>query len=512
MTDSPPTPKKVKLDDDDVENMTKEDLLEKFKEQEKYIKFLEEKQKLRTSEGGEDFEMKESEEKLKQQHIEAARRENTLVLRLTTKEQELQDYLNQIQEFKAAQTPSTNQLRSMLLDPAINLVFQHMAKEMEECKERQKQTQNELSAWKFTADSQTGKRLMAKCRMLLQENEDLGKLIASGRTAKLEGEIALEKTLVQEMKKNQADLDEFLAEIDEDVEGMQSMMYLLQQQLKESKEQIAQLKEENKQLKVSVSKLSPPEAAATNCNLQSSPQPSHEITAPSSSGSQRVSSPVNINTQAQNVASQRLQSTDDITNRDTSSPSECNNEKVNSNGTINTNPIAMSEMSAMGTNLTAEEFSQNQDIDSENHEHPQLEESSNCPLPSSDLPASTAEVIASSGADEGLTEIVSSPSENQNANFNHFSPSDNSDVSNEAWSPKNQPAIESADEVTETKQCLLNATTPVTDCSDNPNNWTSNKNSSSIMLNNSGNNNNSSTSLPMNNGTMAAISEVETDD
>ena len=40
--------------------------------------------------------------------------------------------------------------------------------------------------------------------MLLQENEDLGKLIASGRTARLEGEIALEKTLVQEMKKNQA--------------------------------------------------------------------------------------------------------------------------------------------------------------------------------------------------------------------------------------------------------------------------------------------------------------------
>ena len=45
---------------------------------------------------------------------------------------------------------------------------------------------------------------MAKCRMLLQENEELGKVISSGRTAKLEGEIALEKTLVQEMKKSQA--------------------------------------------------------------------------------------------------------------------------------------------------------------------------------------------------------------------------------------------------------------------------------------------------------------------
>lgn len=52
--------------------------------------------------------------------------------------------------------------------------------------------------------SQTGKRLMAKCRMLLQENEELGRLVSSGRTAKLEGEIALEKALVQEMKKSQA--------------------------------------------------------------------------------------------------------------------------------------------------------------------------------------------------------------------------------------------------------------------------------------------------------------------
>ena len=52
--------------------------------------------------------------------------------------------------------------------------------------------------------SQTGKRLMAKCRMLLTENEELGKVIASGRIAKLEGEIALEKKFVKEMKISQA--------------------------------------------------------------------------------------------------------------------------------------------------------------------------------------------------------------------------------------------------------------------------------------------------------------------
>ncbi|ESO87253.1 hypothetical protein LOTGIDRAFT_107020, partial [Lottia gigantea] len=92
------------------------------------------------------------EDKSKQQNIEALRRENTLVMRLTTKEQELQDCMNQIQEMKAGQTTSMAQLRTMLLDPAVNLIFQRITKEMEENKEKLKQTQNELSAWKFTPD------------------------------------------------------------------------------------------------------------------------------------------------------------------------------------------------------------------------------------------------------------------------------------------------------------------------------------------------------------------------
>lgn len=59
---------------------------------------------------------------------------------------------NQIAEMKAAQTQNSAQLRSLLLDPAVNLVFQRMAKELEDTKEKLKQTQNELSAWKFTPD------------------------------------------------------------------------------------------------------------------------------------------------------------------------------------------------------------------------------------------------------------------------------------------------------------------------------------------------------------------------
>jgi len=53
-------------------------------------------------------------------------------------------------------------------------------------------------------NSNTGKRLMAKCRMLYQENEDLGKMISSGRLAKLESDLALQKSLTEEMKKSQS--------------------------------------------------------------------------------------------------------------------------------------------------------------------------------------------------------------------------------------------------------------------------------------------------------------------
>ena len=61
-------------------------------------------------------------------------------------------FQNQIEELKRAQNPSTAHLRDILLDPAINLMFQRMKKEMDVCKDKLEQAQNDLAAWKFTAD------------------------------------------------------------------------------------------------------------------------------------------------------------------------------------------------------------------------------------------------------------------------------------------------------------------------------------------------------------------------
>lgn len=45
---------------------------------------------------------------------------------------------------------------------------------------------------------------MAKCRLLYQENEELGKMTTNGRLAKLEGDLALQKSFSEEVKKSQS--------------------------------------------------------------------------------------------------------------------------------------------------------------------------------------------------------------------------------------------------------------------------------------------------------------------
>ena len=49
----------------------------------------------------------------------------------------------------------------------------------------------------------TGKKLMAKCRTVIQENQELGKQISQGRVAQLEAEIALQMKRYEEIKTSQ---------------------------------------------------------------------------------------------------------------------------------------------------------------------------------------------------------------------------------------------------------------------------------------------------------------------
>ncbi|EFA08115.1 pre-mRNA-splicing regulator female-lethal(2)D [Tribolium castaneum] len=217
----------------------------RWRQQDAYIAALE--RRLAQQEG-ELEDLRQTTDKTRNQLNESQQRERVLMRRLTAKEQETQDYVCQLNELKSAQAPSA--LRSTLLDPAVNCILQQLKTELQSTRSELEDTKNELTAWKFTPDSNTGKRLMAKCRLLYQENEELGKITSSGRIAKLESDLALQKSFSEEVRQSQNELDAFLADLDEDVEGMQSTILFLQTELRKTKESAQVLQKENSTLKL----------------------------------------------------------------------------------------------------------------------------------------------------------------------------------------------------------------------------------------------------------------------
>lgn len=228
----------IKLTTEQILGMNTSEVSEKWSIQDRYISSLHEKLEALTKEVEELRGVRERETRLKGQLAEAQRKEQYHIMRLASKEHELQDMGAQVQELKGLSS-NMGGLKHCLLDPAVNLLFERLKRDLETARTKMEETQNELSAWKFTPDSNTGKQLMAKCRLLIKENEELGRMIASGRLAKLEGDLALQKNFSEELKKSQSDLDEFLLEMDEDTEGMQGTIYYLQQQLRKEKERVA---------------------------------------------------------------------------------------------------------------------------------------------------------------------------------------------------------------------------------------------------------------------------------
>ncbi|KAK1336515.1 hypothetical protein QTO34_002545 [Cnephaeus nilssonii] len=148
MTKEEPLPNKVRLSETDFKVMARDELILRWKQYEAYVQALE--GKYRDLYSNDVTGLREWEEKLKQQQHESARMENILVMPLATKEQEMQERTTQIQYLKQVQQPSASQLRSTMVDPAINLFFLKMKGELEQTKDKLEQAQNELGAWKFT--------------------------------------------------------------------------------------------------------------------------------------------------------------------------------------------------------------------------------------------------------------------------------------------------------------------------------------------------------------------------
>ena len=74
-------------------SLTADQFAHHWRQQQQYITAIESQLRQLNRDKSDLISLRESEEKLKHQQLEANRRENVLVMRLTTKEQEMQDYL-----------------------------------------------------------------------------------------------------------------------------------------------------------------------------------------------------------------------------------------------------------------------------------------------------------------------------------------------------------------------------------------------------------------------------------
>lgn len=119
-------------------------------------------------------------------------------------------------------TQQVDELRRTSLEPATNLLIARLRREVLTLREQLEQHQHVSATHKFTADSAlgiwylcewcwcrdfyisintcVGQRLIAKCQKLQKENEELGAELSSGRVARLEGECAVYKNIVQSYK------------------------------------------------------------------------------------------------------------------------------------------------------------------------------------------------------------------------------------------------------------------------------------------------------------------------
>ena len=217
-----PGSKRIKLTSSEIKHMKREDIVVKWQEQDSYIDNQDtQMERLRGK-------LKQLENKIQEDH----RREEVLNMRLSTKEHELQELISQVDELKRAQTSRMpGQLNNYPVDPAVNILFQKMTQELKETQSRYKQAQEDLSAWKFTPNSATGKKLVAKCKQLITENEELGKQLSEGRVARLEAQLALQKNYAQQLKKSREELNQVVLQLDEELEAFQSTVIALENKL-----------------------------------------------------------------------------------------------------------------------------------------------------------------------------------------------------------------------------------------------------------------------------------------
>ncbi|KAH7528426.1 FKBP12-interacting protein of 37 kDa [Ziziphus jujuba] len=191
--------------------------------------------------------LKTSEELLREQLEKAKKKEAAFIVTFAKREQEIAELKSAVRDLKSQLKPPSMQARRLLLDPAIHEEFTRLKNLVEEKDKKVKELQDNIAAVQFTPQSKMGKMLMAKCRTLQEENEEIGNQAAEGKIHELAMKLALQKSQNAELRSQYEGLHKHMDALTNDVERSNEMVLILQEKLEEKDRELQRLKQEQQQ-------------------------------------------------------------------------------------------------------------------------------------------------------------------------------------------------------------------------------------------------------------------------
>eukprot|EP00200_Dunaliella_tertiolecta_P006170 CAMPEP_0202342540 /NCGR_PEP_ID=MMETSP1126-20121109/3062_1 /ASSEMBLY_ACC=CAM_ASM_000457 /TAXON_ID=3047 /ORGANISM="Dunaliella tertiolecta, Strain CCMP1320" /LENGTH=391 /DNA_ID=CAMNT_0048933513 /DNA_START=52 /DNA_END=1227 /DNA_ORIENTATION=- len=177
--------------------------------------------------------MKSQGQKLQEEARELHRHQASMQIALADRNLEAAEMRQSLGQAWSAADPNIIQLKQLLLDPAVNHEFLRMRSDLEETQKELKRVQEELAVANFTQESKVGRQLMAKCRSLATENEELGRELVEGRVPQLEQQLAIAKNFTEDLKGQVLELLEHCKSLNAEVEELQREAFGLRRKVKD---------------------------------------------------------------------------------------------------------------------------------------------------------------------------------------------------------------------------------------------------------------------------------------
>ncbi|KAL8118378.1 FKBP12-interacting protein of 37 kDa isoform X2 [Apium graveolens] len=194
--------------------------------------------------------LKSSEESVKEQLEKAKKKEAAFIVTVAKREQEISELKSTVRDLRAQLKPPSMQARKLLLDPAIHEEFTRLKNLVEEKEKKVKELQDNIAAVNFTPHSKMGKLLMAKCRTLQEENEEIGTQAKEGKIHELSMKLALQKSQFANLRSQFEGICKHMEGLTDDVEKSNETVLSLQEKLEEQDAEITRLKQELQQKNV----------------------------------------------------------------------------------------------------------------------------------------------------------------------------------------------------------------------------------------------------------------------